>query len=42
MDAGFAGEYLGTAVLMLLGIGTNANVTLAKSKAQGSDWTTIT
>lgn len=42
MDAGFFGEYLGTAVLMLLGNGVNANVTLAKSKAQGSDWTTIT
>lgn len=42
MDAGFAGEFVGTAVLMLLGNGVNANVTLTGSKAQGSDWTTIT
>lgn len=42
MDAGFLGEFMGTTVLMLLGNGVNANVTLAKSKAQGSDWTTIT
>lgn len=42
MVEGLTGEFVGTAVLMLLGIGVNANVTLAKSKAQGSDWTTIT
>ena len=42
MDAGFVGEYMGSTVLMLLGNGVNANVTLNKSKAQGSDWTTIT
>lgn len=42
MDAGFLGEFLGTAVLLLFGTGVNANVTLAKSKGQGSDWTVIT
>jgi len=42
MDAGFLGEYLGTAVLLLFGNGVCANVTLAKSKGQGGDWTVIT
>lgn len=42
MDAGFLGEFLGTTVLLLLGTGVCANVTLTKSKGQGSDWTTIT
>lgn len=42
MDAGFIGEFLGTTVLLMLGAGVNANVTLTKSKGQGSDWTTIT
>ena len=42
MDAGFLGEFVGTAVLLLFGTGVNANVTLTGSKGQGSDWTVIT
>lgn len=40
--SGVLGEFVGTAVLMLLGNGVNANVTLTRSKAQGGDWTVIT
>lgn len=42
MPPEFLGEMAGTAVLMLLGTGVNANATLAKSKGEGSDWTVIT
>jgi glycerol uptake facilitator protein len=42
MDAGFLGEFLGTAILLLFGTGVCANVTLTKSKGQGGDWTVIT
>ncbi|MBP2649311.1 MAG: glpF [Firmicutes bacterium] len=35
------GEFLGTAVLMLLGCGVCANVTLNKSKAQGGGWMVV-
>ena len=42
MPPEFIGELAGTAVLMLLGTGANANVTLAKSKGEGSDWTVVT
>jgi len=36
------GEFLGTAVLMLLGCGVCANVTLKKSKAEGAGWIVVT
>lgn len=42
MASEFLGEFAGTAVLMLMGVGANANATLAASKGQGSDWTVIT
>lgn len=42
MDAGFLGEFLGTAILLLFGTGVCANVTLTRSKGQGGDWTVIT
>lgn len=42
MVDGFVGELVGTATLLLFGTGVNANVTLTKSKGQGSDWTVIT
>lgn len=37
----FAGEILGTALLVLLGDGTVANVLLAKSKAQNAGWIVV-
>ncbi len=42
MDAGFLGEFVGTAVLLLFGTGVCANVTLTGSKGKGGDWTVIT
>jgi glycerol uptake facilitator protein len=38
----FVGEFLGTAVLILLGNGVVANVLLRKSKGEGSGWIVIT
>ncbi|WP_010518173.1 MIP/aquaporin family protein [Croceivirga radicis] len=38
----FIAEIIGTALLMLLGIGVNANVTLNKTYGQGSGWIVIT
>ena len=35
------GEFVGTAVLVLLGDGVLANVLLRKSKAEGAGWLTI-
>lgn len=34
----FWSETLGTAVLLLIGIGVNANITLARTKGHGRDW----
>lgn len=39
---GFAGELVGTAILILLGDGVVANVVLAKTKGHGSGWIVIT
>lgn len=41
MDAILA-EFIGTALLLLLGCGTNANVVLTGTKAHASGWTVIT
>ena len=41
MGAKCFGEFVGTAVLVLLGDGVLANVLLKKSKAEGADWLTI-
>ena len=41
MTSPFLGEFLGTAVLILLGDGAKANVLLKKSKAEGSGWIVI-
>jgi glycerol uptake facilitator protein len=38
----FGGEILGTALLILFGDGTVANVVLARSKAQGAGWIVVT
>jgi glycerol uptake facilitator protein len=38
----FFGEFMGTMVLMLLGNGVNAGVTLTRSKAEGGNWLLIT
>lgn len=38
----YLAEYVGTAILMVLGNGVCANVTLAKSKAKGSGWIVVT
>ncbi|MDE3104962.1 MAG: aquaporin family protein, partial [Acidobacteriota bacterium] len=38
----FMGEFLGTAVLILLGNGVVAGVLLKRSKAEGAGWITIT
>jgi glycerol uptake facilitator protein len=38
----FLGEFAGTLVLILLGDGVCANVTLARSKAQGAGWIAVT
>jgi glycerol uptake facilitator protein len=42
MTSPFLGEFLGTAVLILLGDGVCANVLLTRSKAEGSGWIVIT
>src|SRR5580698_3149853 len=41
MGAKCFGEFVGTAVLILLGDGVVANVSLKKSKAEGAGWLTI-
>jgi glycerol uptake facilitator protein len=41
MDARFFGEFMGTAVLILLGNGVVANVLLKRSKAEGAGWFAI-
>ena len=38
----FLAEIFGTLILLLLGIGTNANVTLSQTKGQNSGWLLIT
>jgi glycerol uptake facilitator protein len=38
----FFGEFMGTMVLMLLGNGVNAGVSLTRSKAEGGNWLLIT
>jgi glycerol uptake facilitator protein len=42
MTSPFLGEFLGTAVLLLLGNGVVAGVVLKKSKAEASGWVVIT
>jgi glycerol uptake facilitator len=42
MTSPFFGEFMGTAVLILLGNGVVANVLLKKSKGEGSGWIVIT
>ena len=42
MASPFFGEFMGTAVLILLGNGVVANVLLKRSKAEGSGWIVIT
>jgi glycerol uptake facilitator protein len=42
MDRQILGEFLGTAVLILLGNGVVANVSLRKSKAENAGWMVIT
>ena len=42
MTSPFLGEFLGTAVLIVLGNGVVANVLLRKSKGEGSGWIVIT
>src|ERR1700685_1279666 len=42
MTSPFLGEFLGTAVLILLGNGVVAGVVLKRSKAEGSGWIVIT
>lgn len=37
----YLGEFLGTMVLMILGLSINANVSLAKTKGNGSGWLVI-
>jgi glycerol uptake facilitator protein len=41
MDKRFLGEFMGTAVLVLMGNGVVANVLLRKSKAEGAGWMVI-
>lgn len=41
MGARFFGEFMGTAVLILLGDGVVADVLLKRSKAEGSGWLAI-
>ena len=38
MASPIVGEFLGTTVLVLLGDGVNANVSLKKSYAEGAGW----
>ena len=42
MEARIFGEFVGTAVLILLGNGVVANVLLKRSKAEGAGWVAIT
>jgi glycerol uptake facilitator protein len=42
MEARIFGEFMGTAVLILLGDGVVANVLLKHSKAEGAGWMAIT
>ncbi len=42
LDSAVLGEFVGTAVLILLGDGVVAGVLLAKSKAEGAGWLTVT
>jgi glycerol uptake facilitator protein len=42
MGARFFGEFMGTAVLILLGNGVVADVLLKRSKAEGAGWLAIT
>lgn len=42
MTSPFLGEFLGTAVLVMLGDGVCANVLLSRSKGEGSGWIVIT
>ena len=42
MGAKFFGEFMGTAVLILLGDGVVANVLLKRSKGEGAGWVAIT
>jgi glycerol uptake facilitator protein len=41
MGTQFFGEFMGTAVLILLGNGVVANVLLKRSKAEGAGWVAI-
>src|SRR5438270_3249733 len=41
IDARMFGEFMGTAVLILMGNGVVANVLLRKSKAEGAGWLVI-
>ena len=41
MDKRLIGEFMGTMVLILLGNGVVANVSLRKSKAEGAGWMTV-
>jgi len=41
MASAFFGEFMGTAVLILLGNGVVANVLLKKSKGEGAGWIVI-
>jgi glycerol uptake facilitator protein len=41
MTSPFLGEFMGTAVLILLGNGVVANVLLKKSKGEGGGWIVI-
>ncbi|MGH9599479.1 MAG: aquaporin, partial [Terracidiphilus sp.] len=42
MHSVWMGEFMGTLVLVLLGTGVNAGVTLRKSYAEGAGWLAIT
>ncbi|MDR2481560.1 MAG: aquaporin family protein [Spirochaetaceae bacterium] len=42
MEKAYVGEFIGTALLVLLGLGINANVTLKGTKGKGSGWIVIT
>ena len=39
--SGFTGEFLGTMVLIILGVGCCAGVNLKGNYAKGSDWTFV-
>lgn len=39
--SGFIGEFFGTLILIVLGVGTMASVNLKKAYAHGSDWTYV-